>query len=220
MKATYRPNPILVWPVHNAMEQNEDSSPQELSRRDFGPNGFRWLTLKRIQYRDRTRRLRFWECAERRTRYGEVDGVAIIARVHSKSAPTRIILEAQYRPAIDAIVIELPAGLVDDQESSAEAAIRELKEETGFVGKVVNESPICYCDPGMTNANMTFVEMDIDGDSEKNQAVKPELEEGEDIEVFLLPVEGLYEALLGKMQATGWKIDTRLLMYAAGLRSR
>jgi hypothetical protein len=40
----------------------------------------------------------------------------------------------------------------------------------------VQESPICYCDPGMTNANMTFVEIDVDGDSEQNVDVEPELE--------------------------------------------
>ena len=37
-------------------------------------------------------------------------------------------------------------------------------------------SPVCYSDPGMTRANMQFVEVDVDADSEANAAVNPELE--------------------------------------------
>lgn len=44
------------------------------------------------------------------------------------------------------------------------------------MGIVKEVSPICYSDPGMTNANMTLVEIDVDGDSVDNLDVKPELE--------------------------------------------
>ena len=52
-------------------------------------------------------------------------------QVRAKSEPLRIILEAQYRPSQDAIVVEMPAGLIDQGEDAAQAAVRELKEETG-----------------------------------------------------------------------------------------
>ena len=35
------------------------------------------------------------------------------------------------------MVIEFPAGLVDPNETLEESALRELKEETGYLGEVV-----------------------------------------------------------------------------------
>lgn len=52
-------------------------------------------------------------------------------QVRSKSEPLKIILEAQYRPSQDAVVVEVPAGLIDQDEEASQAAVRELKEETG-----------------------------------------------------------------------------------------
>jgi 8-oxo-dGTP pyrophosphatase MutT (NUDIX family) len=46
-----------------------------------------------------------------------------------------IPLVSQYRPAVEAQVLELPSGTIEDGESPADAARRELLEETG-----------CQCD--------------------------------------------------------------------------
>lgn len=55
-----------------------------------------------------------------------------------------IILQKQYRPPIDKVTIEVPAGLVDEGETAEQAAVRELKEETGYVGKVTESTPVMF----------------------------------------------------------------------------
>jgi ADP-ribose pyrophosphatase len=55
-----------------------------------------------------------------------------------------IILQKQYRPPLDKVVIEVPAGLIDAGETAEQAAVRELKEETGYVGVVSQTSPIMF----------------------------------------------------------------------------
>ena len=42
------------------------------------------------------------------------------------------------------MVIEVPAGLVDEGESPEESAIRELREETGYIGIAAEVSPIMF----------------------------------------------------------------------------
>lgn len=54
------------------------------------------------------------------------------------------MLQKQYRPPIDKVVIEVPAGLVDAGETAEQAAVRELKEETGYVGVVSESSPVMF----------------------------------------------------------------------------
>lgn len=41
-------------------------------------------------------------------------------------------------------MIEVPAGLVDEGETAEQSAVRELKEETGYVGQVTESSPLMW----------------------------------------------------------------------------
>jgi ADP-ribose pyrophosphatase len=57
------------------------------------------------------------------------DYVSVVAQTTSGE----VVLVKQYRPAVESVTLELPAGLVDAGRTPDETAIRELKEETGFV---------------------------------------------------------------------------------------
>ena len=72
-----------------------------------------------------------WEYAQR-----TIGGAAAI--LVALTDEHEIVLIEQFRPAVAARVIELPAGLIGDQagaenEPAELAAARELEEETGFV---------------------------------------------------------------------------------------
>jgi len=73
------------------------------------------------------RRRRGWEYVEHRT---AKESVMVVALTEDQS----VVLVEELRPAVDARVICLPAGLVGDEgpEDRESAARRELSEETGY----------------------------------------------------------------------------------------
>ena len=62
----------------------------------------------------------------------------------------QICLVSQYRHAINAKTLEIPAGLVDEGESPLEAAKRELFEETGIKAINIEKVLSFYTSPGFS----------------------------------------------------------------------
>jgi ADP-ribose pyrophosphatase len=71
-------------------------------------------------------------------------------------------------------------------------------------------------DPGFTNTNMNVVFCDVDMDDERNKNPKSELEEGEIIETFKVPLANLHDELT-KLEGKGYALDARLASFALGL---
>lgn len=146
--------------------------------------------------------------------------MAILNDPKSKDGPA-LLLQKQFRAPVNRVTIEVPAGLVDEGEDPKESALRELKEETGYIATIPDDAKaaegfVMFNDPGFctTNTKMIFVEVDMS--DPKNQNPEPDLEENEYIESFTLPLDGMWEAL-GKLEEEGYAIDARVGTLAQGM---
>lgn len=100
-------------------------------------------------------------------------------------------------PSADFQISELPAGLVDENETPEQAAIRELEEETGYKSSnVLESSSVLASDPGMTTANMKLVTVDVLLD-DKLEYPDQKLDEGEAIVKRVVELKSLYKELKG-----------------------
>jgi ADP-ribose pyrophosphatase len=70
--------------------------------------------------------------------------IAVIAL----NASGKVLLENQYRQAVEKELLEIPAGAVDPGENPEQAVIREMQEETGFRPQHVVKLGGFYASPG------------------------------------------------------------------------
>ena len=127
-----------------------------------------------------------WEFVERKS---AKEAVAIIAVSRGK-----LVLTEQYRRPVDARVIDLPAGLIEEH-GPAETARRELEEETGFSCDRVKRLVKATTSPGITSELVTYFRAINPKRMEKGGGV-----EGEDIKVHVVPLSGI-EKWLKKQRA-------------------
>ncbi|EGN98038.1 hypothetical protein SERLA73DRAFT_138283 [Serpula lacrymans var. lacrymans S7.3] len=193
-------------------------SPKVTSTEELSASDAKWITLKKINYTDQEGVQRAWECAERKTRGSSgIDAVAVLAILRSKTNafPLSTVIIEQYRPPIDKYIIELPAGLIDGGETAEEAAIRELEEETGYVAESVTEStPVIVADPGMTNANMKLVIVNVPM-KDKLETPNSKLDAGEYIVKKVVELDKLFDELK-EYDKKGFVVDAKLSHFASG----
>jgi ADP-ribose pyrophosphatase len=141
-----------------------------------------------------------WEWVERT---GGVGAVVILAQHDGKW-----ILIEQDRKPLGRPCLELPAGLVGDEDDlgPAETAIRELEEETGFRAARAEPLGEFHSSPGMASEGYTLVRM---------HGVRPGGDKGEDgITVHLVAPEELADFVAG-CRARGLAVDGKLLLLLA-----
>jgi 8-oxo-dGTP pyrophosphatase MutT (NUDIX family) len=166
----------------------------------------RWLSLVQLTYLDPIGKSRVWDAVRRPTTdvHAEADAVCVFAVLKSKSnskstlrgsSAGETLLVRQFRPATGGETIELPAGLIDKGESAEEAALRELREECGYVGVVRCKTPPVVLSPGLSDEKVVWVTVDVDLDAEENSQPEQRLEGSEFISVIRVPIVGLLGTL-------------------------
>ena len=139
------------------------------------------------------------------SRTGSTNAVVILAEHDGK-----IILIEQYRVPVGARCLELPAGLVGDEDKDAtveDTAIKELEEETGFTAERIERLGQFHSSPGMVAESFTLV---------RAHGVRRVGEGGgnehEDITVHLVAREDI-PAFVEQRRAAGAAVDVKLLNF-------
>jgi ADP-ribose pyrophosphatase len=101
-----------------------------------------------------------------------------------------VVLVREYRPGPEASLLELPGGGVAPGEDPADAARRELLEETGYAGELHAVGSMADC-AYSTRTRHTFVATGA------VQVQEPEPHEGEFPELVLMPLADFRTHLRG-----------------------
>ena len=125
-----------------------------------------------------------------------------------------ILLVEQFRVPLGRPCIELPAGLIGDHEGlegedTAEAANRELEEETGYRAARMENLGEFYSSPGMVSESFTLLRA-----HDLTRVGPGGGTEGENITVHAVPLASL-PAFIAERRARGDAIDVKLLLLLA-----
>jgi 8-oxo-dGTP pyrophosphatase MutT (NUDIX family) len=112
----------------------------------------------------------------------DVDAVVVLA--YDQYGKMLIIKE--HRPVVGSDLWALPAGLVDKNETIAQAAVREVKEETGMLLSVHLTFPNNFSCPGLTDEKVAIVRGTVYGklssdNLDKDERITPYLMSTQDM---------------------------------------
>ncbi|MDD3179928.1 MAG: NUDIX hydrolase [Opitutaceae bacterium] len=99
----------------------------------------------------------------------------------------RLVLVRQFRFGIDAFSLEIPGGVMERGEVPLAAAVRELREETGFTGSRQRLLGSVHPNPAIQSNSCHLVLVE-----EACRTAALEWDHDEEIEVVTLPVEEVY----------------------------
>jgi ADP-ribose pyrophosphatase len=155
-----------------------------------------------ISYRDRRGVVREWEAVGRA---GDNRVVVIIPVTRMRE----VLLIRQFRPVVDGYVIELPAGLVEQDEDDLAAGRRELIEETGHDAGSITLLTEGVMSTGINTERWSIILAEDVREADEKVRGRHTPDEGEDIEVIRVPFAGVHRALELYRQR-GDKVDLRM----------
>ena len=104
--------------------------------------------------------------------------------VFAMTRDQQVVLIKQYRHGVQDVILELPGGSVDEDETPLEGAKRELMEETGYTGDMFIELGQVSPNPAMyRNKLRSFLARDVE------RSVQQSDYDVDGIEVVLVPLE-------------------------------
>ncbi len=104
----------------------------------------------------------------------------------------KFVLIKNYRYPVDEMVLEIPAGLIEEDEKPKETASREMKEETGYTlkscEKIIEYHPVASLNT--QTAHLFLGEVD--------EGFKTNRDTAEDMTVEIIPIQEVYKMLENK----------------------
>jgi len=169
----------------------------------------KWLSLRELRYLDPKGQERTWDSVERTTSTGPIDAVDVIA-FEEREGTQHVLLVKQFRPPTGKMCLEFPAGLVDKGETAEGAALRELKEETGYIATILFSGAVTALEPGLTNETSKIIYAKIIGKGDTA------MEETEFIESLFIPLPKLFSTLNEMLKDERVTVDAKVWTFAFG----
>jgi 8-oxo-dGTP pyrophosphatase MutT (NUDIX family) len=188
-----------------------------------------------LTYTDQEGKERKWDYATRTTKQSAdtPDAVIIIPLLQTKASHVDeagninvdndildTILVEQFRPPMGQATLEFPAGLIDQGETPEQAALRELREETGYVGSTATTTPsfvsrpVCMS-PGIADETVQVVLVFVDLDHPDNVYPQAQPDAGEHIKVHRVSLKDGIKSFLD--QGSSPMAIQGLYLFAIGL---
>lgn len=133
-------------------------------------------------------------------------GAAAVVPIEEAGTGPRVHLLRQYRYAVDDVLWEVPAGIVESGESAAACARRELREETGLLADRWERLGSIHTSPGFSDETVElFMATGL-------RLTDPDPEPGEQVERHEVGLERALEMVVEGTITNGVAVASLLLV--------
>jgi ADP-ribose diphosphatase len=158
-------------------------------------NKSKFVTLAAVTYLDNRGNTKQWHMVSRDEQPKCITGLtqypdaAIIVPYHHREG--KLVVIKEFRVPVGGCQYGFPAGLLDPGENLADAAGRELHEETGLdLVRIYRYSPAIFSSAGITDESIAVVFAEVEGTPSIRRN-----EDSEDIEIFLMHRQNVRELI-------------------------